>query len=278
MALSLSEDQTRAFYNEDDALYRSFWDRKGNCHWGCFPSTITSFEDAMVDLNRKMLDLAHIDRRSNVLDLGCGNGVNSKFIYRETEAKVTGIDLSDRRIANARASLSSSRLQERRRVRFQQGTATNLPFENEKFSHVWSQGTIYHVHEKEKALAEVARVMKKGGIFIFDDLIKPKNVVSKEAKELLYNRLLFDTDFNIVSYQQELQRNAFRVLHAEDMSEHFAMSYQKLAKIIRTKIRRNFYPEFHEQYRKLLTAYDKTPEFVENGDIGWALFAARKEE
>ena len=56
----------------------------------------------MTELKKKMLGLSVITEKSNVLDLGCGNGNNSFFINKETKSKITGIDLSDTRIENAK--------------------------------------------------------------------------------------------------------------------------------------------------------------------------------
>lgn len=271
-----TESHTREFYNEDDEVYRSFWDKDGNCHWGYFPTKQTSFSRSMQELNRKMLGLAGIDQQSRVLDLGCGNGVNALFLHEETGAQVTGVDLSDIRIENAQTLLASSRPPIRKKVSFQQGSATDLSFDNEEFSHVWSQATMYHVHQKRKALSEISRVLEEGGIFVFDDLIKPNDSVSEDAERHIYDRLLFKTNFNIVSYQQELRRHALRVLHAEDLSEHYATSYRKLAGILRAKVERGENNQFHDRYKDLIIAYEKSAELAGKGDIGWAMFVCKK--
>lgn len=270
-----TERQTRDFYNSDDAIYRSFWDKKGNCHWGYFPSENTTFLQSMTELNKKMLALSTIGDKSKVLDLGCGNGTNSFFIHEKTKATVTGVDLSDTRIENAKSILTQSK-NGKRGLDFIQGTATNLPFADSSFSHVWSQATIYHVHEKRKALKEVMRVLKKGGMFIFDDLIKPNKIISKEAEKFVYERLLFDTNYNLVSYQQELKKLGFRILFAEDLSWHYAMSYRKLADLAEKKIQKGENKEFHQAYKKLIHAYRKTWGIMEKGDVGWALFVCIK--
>ena len=271
-----TEKQTRNFYNSDDMIYRSFWDKKGNCHWGYFPRKNISFLQSMTELNKKMLKLSNITEKSNVLDLGCGNGVNSFFINQTTDAAVTGIDLSDTRIENAKKVLSEKNRKVKNQIQFLQGSATKLPFRNKTFSNVWSQAAIYHIHDKEKALKEVARVLKKDGIFIFDDLIKPNKNISNEAKKLVYERLLFDTDFNFVSYQQELNNLGFRILYAEDMSEHLGLTYLKLADMAEEKIKNGENREFHIAYKKLIYAYRKTWKIIKQGDIGWALFVCKK--
>ena len=118
--------------------------------------------------------------------------------------------------------------------------------------------------------------MKKDGIFIFDDLIKPNKNISNEAKKLVYERLLFDTDFNFVSYQQELNNLGFRILYAEDMSEHLGLTYLKLADMAEEKIKNGENREFHIAYKKLIYAYRKTWKIIKQGDIGWALFVCKK--
>lgn len=168
-----TEKQTRDFYNSDDMIYRSLWDKQGNCHWGYFPNEEVSFLQSMTELNKKMLRLSGITEKSNVLDLGCGNGNNSFFINEQTGARITGVDLSDTRIENAKKVLSRKSDEIKSKIKFLQGTAIKLSFKDKTFSTIWSQATIYHIHDKQKALKEVTRILKKGGIFIFDDLIKP---------------------------------------------------------------------------------------------------------
>lgn len=266
-----TEEQTREYYNAEDELYQSLWSSKGNLHWGYFTDEKMTLESAMEELNKKMLKLSGINQDSNVLDLGCGNGLNSIFINQETGAEVVGLDLSDVRIENAKKKATSNE-----RIKFTQGTATELPFEDETFSHVWSQSTLYHVHNREKALKEIFRVLKKGGIFIFEDIVKPKPDVSDEAREHVYDRLLFDTEFSSGGYVQTLEELGFMVTYTENMSHHFARSYSYLSNKIEYKLRNNKNPEFHEDYRKLLRSYSKTPGLVKNDEVGWVLIVAEK--
>ena len=88
---------------------------------------------------------------------------------------------------------------------FEKASATELPFDEGTFSHLWSQAVIYHVPDKESALAEAYRVLEAGGIMVFDDLIKPQPNISAAAKEFVYDRLLFDPPYNFESYQEALK-------------------------------------------------------------------------
>ena len=54
-----SEQDTEAFYDAEDALYRSFWDKEGSLHWGWFDGqTGDDFLAACANLNHIILEKA----------------------------------------------------------------------------------------------------------------------------------------------------------------------------------------------------------------------------
>ncbi len=106
MPSKFTEQDTEAFYNAEDAIYRSFWDDQGSLHWGFFDSTTgLDFLKACAHLNEIMVDKAAIDAGARVLDLGCGNGTTAMWLGRSRGCHVVGIDLSGTRIGNARQAL-----------------------------------------------------------------------------------------------------------------------------------------------------------------------------
>ena len=272
MRSRFSEQDTESFYDAEDAVYRSFWDKEGGLHWGVFDdSTGTDFLKACANLNEVMVQKALMDQTSRVLDLGCGNGTNSLWLSRTLGCGVVGVDLSGVRINNAKQDLGNQPEDIKARVAFEKASATDLPFEDSSFTHAWSQATIYHVHEKEKALQEVYRVLEAGGIFVFDDLTKPKPDISETARTYVYDRLIFDTNFSFESYQDALRQAGFEILDAQDMSQHLKTSYQCLADITRQKI-----GEDAEKYGTLSFAYEQMVQAVTNQELGWGLYLCRK--
>ncbi len=78
-----TERDTEAFYDAEDALYRSFWDSEGSLHWGWFDrETGDDFLKACANLNRNMAEKAKIQASSQVLDLGCGNGTTATWLAK----------------------------------------------------------------------------------------------------------------------------------------------------------------------------------------------------
>jgi len=102
-------------------------------------------------------------KRKTVLDLACGEGYNTRVIARKG-AKVTGIDQSQKMIDFAR-------MEERKQplgIRYCQMDASHLiGISDTSFDLVTCFMALHDIENYEDAVAEVARVLKHGGRFIF---------------------------------------------------------------------------------------------------------------
>lgn len=138
-----------------------------------------------------MLEQRNIDASSKVLDIGCGNGNTAILLAQETGCEVVGIDLSGVRVNNAKEKAKNY---PHLNISFEKASATSLPYDDNSFTHVWSQATIYHIPQREKALQEIQRVLQEGGIFLFDDLITPQKLAHRVGnmftKDYFLNPLL----------------------------------------------------------------------------------------
>ena len=115
------------------------------------------------------------------------------------------------------------------------------------------------------------RVLEQDGILIFDDLFKPTPNISPEAQKYVYERLLFDTEYNFVSYQQELMNVGFEILQAHNISEHLGTSYARLADMAD-----GLDGEDKAHFEKLSLAYRETVQAIGRRELGWGLFVCRK--
>ena len=113
-------------------------------------------------------------------------------------------------------------------------------------------------------------MLANGGVFIFDDLIKPKPDIGEAARTYVYDRLHFDTDFSFQSYQDALKEAGFRVLEVVDLSEHLHASYSHLANVTRELGERD------KKYADLSYAYGQMMKAQENSELGWAFYRCQK--
>jgi len=103
-----------------------------------------------------------VEPNSRVLDVGCGSGWATRLLadYAFT-GRVTGIDISDEMVELARESSKSHQ-----NVEFKVASAEQLPFETNEFTHAFSMESLYYYRNIPKALTEIHRVMKAGGLFV----------------------------------------------------------------------------------------------------------------
>ncbi len=104
------------------------------------------------------------------LDIGCGAGVDAIMVARLVgpSGAVTGIDLVPEMLARAS---DNARLAGLDNVTFQESSAEQLPFPDNRFDVVTSNGAFNLVVDKVKALGEVFRVLKPGGRFMLADQV-----------------------------------------------------------------------------------------------------------
>ena len=267
-----TEQDTETYYDSEDAIYRAVWDEEGSVHWGVFDeSTGKDFLKGCANLDRIMIRQGRIGRDSRVLDLGCGNGTTAIWLAQSQGCRVTGVDLSEVRVSNAVKARAGQSPDLQSRLSFQKASATELPYGDGSFTHLWSQAVIYHVHDKVATLREAYRVLQDGGIMVFDDLLRPKRDISADAQKYVYDRLLFDTEFSFESYQSALKAQGFEVLETRDISEHLKISYLCLSE--RTPKSGG---EHAEHFQYLTKAYIETARAVENNELGWGLFVCQK--
>ena len=103
------------------------------------------------------------------VDLGCGAGQLVMEMARKAPGlHVTGIDLSEKLLADARQSAQQSGLEER--VDFRLGNVEQIPFPDQSLDLVISTASLHHWNDPVKVLNEVDRVLKPGGAYYVFDL------------------------------------------------------------------------------------------------------------
>ena len=104
--------------------------------------------------------------RGTVVDVGCGPGDLVVAISRRLrEARIVGIDLSPSMLLWAGRHATTDG-----RVKFIVGDAAELPFDDGSVDMVVSTLSLHHWAEPADAFAEIARVLKPGGVALVYDL------------------------------------------------------------------------------------------------------------
>lgn len=164
----------------------------------------------------------HHPYRGKILDIGCGGGHLLKLLIERTAPYAEkleqydteklffyGIDISEELCRVAKKENPSAYIV--------QGDAEALPYENSTFDFVFSTGSFEHVVDIQKAIREVSRVLKPGGIFI---------ITVPNRDWLQYN---FYTEIRLQKRFQPVDDHYFWYLELKKLLEdnHFVISKYK---------------------------------------------------
>src|SRR5438876_9377563 len=150
----------------DNEIYNrmadAWWDENGFLNLlrtGMNRGRFGYFRDVLT--NRLKID----PRGKSALDIGCGGGLLAEE-FASLGCMVTGIDPSASSIAAARAHAEQSGLT----IDYRIAAGEKIPIESESFDIVYCCDTLEHVNDLEKVISETARVLKAGGIFLYDTI------------------------------------------------------------------------------------------------------------
>lgn len=112
----------------------------------------------MREITAALLDEFVPRKLKNVLDVGCGTGLNLKWLKRYADSEVKGLDIEETALRFCR---------ERGERFLTQASATDLPFADDTFDLITSFDVLVQLPGKEadeKAIAEMYRILKPRGI------------------------------------------------------------------------------------------------------------------
>jgi ubiquinone/menaquinone biosynthesis C-methylase UbiE len=122
--------------------------------------------------------LPHLRPGMRLLDAGCGPGsITIGLAEAVAPGEAIGIDISDDALGTAR-SMAAER--GGANVRFDVADIYALPFDNDTFDAAFSHCVMQHLEEPHRAIVELFRVLKPGGVIGVSDVDFDASVVAPE--------------------------------------------------------------------------------------------------
>jgi arsenite methyltransferase len=114
--------------------------------------------------------IARIPEGATVADIGCGAGTDLLLAARRAgpNGRAIGIDMTEAMLQRAAQGAAAAGLAN---VEFRKGDATGLPVGDRSVDVVIANGVLNLVPEKERAVAEIARILKPGGRVQIADIV-----------------------------------------------------------------------------------------------------------
>lgn len=104
----------------------------------------------------------YITKETRLLEAGCGSSTTSLYFTPKIKEFV-GLDISEEALRISRQKAKEKGIHN---ARFVKGDCFKMPFKDNSFDIVWSQGLLEHFDNSKDILKEKMRVCKRGGIII----------------------------------------------------------------------------------------------------------------
>jgi len=140
------------------------------------PAIIGRFLDSgyrrRIQLPSQLIERSGIREGMKVLDLGCGSGAFTPFIARTVgeKGKVYALDIQADMLAQLERKLAKPENRDIKNVKLVRANAYELPFDDGFFDLVYMVTVLQEIPDRKRALQEVGRVLKKGGILAVTEL------------------------------------------------------------------------------------------------------------
>ena len=128
------------------------------------------------------LNLAMVDRNTplKIADLGCGTGASTIALARLLNARITAVDFLQGFLDVLESRAGNEGLSEK--ITPLCASMDNLPFDDDQFDVIWSEGAIYNIGF-ERGVLNLMRYLKPGGLLVASEITWITNTRPSEIQK-----------------------------------------------------------------------------------------------
>jgi len=201
----------------------------GYLNFGLWENGNADYVKAAQNLVHRMGRLLGLNSDSKLLDVAPGMGTQDIYLLENfSPQSIDGLDVTWKHIEHGRRRAQEANAGEQ--VRFHHGTAIELPFPDNNFTHVLSIEGPEHFDTREKFLREAHRVLQPGGVIAMADFIvknPPRNPFEKLVAEAA-RKLWQVPRANVYSgevYRQKMEAAGFEQVTLEEIGASVIPGY-----------------------------------------------------
>lgn len=268
-------DITENYYDSDDAdtFYSRIWGGE-DLHVGIYDDTkdIRTASDQTIDLMANALP--KIGRMTRILDIGSGYGGAMRRVVKKFGCQATCLNLSEVQNDTNRHRIRQSGLSDQ--IRVVHGVFENIPEPDGQYDVVWSQDAILHSDQREKVLAEVWRVLKPGGFFVFTDPCQADDV-PEGVLQPVYDRLQLNSLGSFRFYREAAKALGFDVVSQENMTGQLRTHYDRVREEVIANYDKLIESGASKEYLdKMIVGLENWVKAADAGHLAWGIQLMRK--
>jgi len=147
----------------------------------------------------KIIERSSIKRGMTVVDLGCGSGAFTPFVARVVgeQGKVYAVDIQPAMLQQLERKLAKAENQDIKNIELKRASAYELPFEENSVDLVYMVTVLQEIPDKGKALREIGRILKPGGILAVTEFLPDPDYPLRSTTIKICQREGFVLDDNL---------------------------------------------------------------------------------
>jgi arsenite methyltransferase len=169
------------------------------------------------ETTRRALCMAGAGEGDRLLDVASGTGASALLAAREFGVQAVGVEYGAEAVEQARAAASDTGLE--RRASFLAGDAEALPVGDGCFDLVLCECSLCTFPDKQRAVAEIRRVLRPGGRLALSDVVVDAEHLPERLRGAAATVACVGSALSEAGYRQLLSRGGLRVETSETRDE-----------------------------------------------------------
>ena len=184
-------------------------------HYPFYVNESDSFIQAQKNLTDYCISLLKSLKNKEVLEIGCGNGVQSQYINNKyNPERITGVDLNKANIEIANSEIDRTNMD---KVQFLVDDAQNLTqISSNSVDVLLNIESAFHYPDKSAFIKEIYRVLKPGGQYLIADILTTRK--KSEGLMKIWGKPMAHHFWSKKQYEEEFLKSELVTSHTEDIT------------------------------------------------------------
>lgn len=264
---------TRDYYDSQNMINFHEFIYGEHIHIGLYSENNESISEANIRTLEKLTSLLKIEDSTYVLDIGSGYGGTARYLTQMFNCYVDCLNLSKEQNQLNRKLTKQQGLDSK--VQVIDGSFQSIPTESHKYDLVWSQDALLYSSDRTEVFAEVFRVLKTDGQFIFTDVMHSDDCPA-DIRQMVLDTVDLTSLASVKNYREIAKKCNLEEIQVIEMPSQVINQYRKTLDVLEANYTELLHTCDHEflDYQKFRLA--NWLSIGEKGYMNWGIFHFKK--